>query len=136
MSFAIQSTRSLMRTTVLPRISHTISAAVAATTTTTTAAAGLAARTRMMSALGVGLGMLGDLLGEMILRAVPKQRTSHSKKRKRMAGKGLKNRYDLVPCSGCGRPKLAAHICLSCYHDIKQKLKGMKRAEEKQKQEQ
>ncbi|ORX68548.1 hypothetical protein DL89DRAFT_209552, partial [Linderina pennispora] len=60
---------------------------------------------------------------EMILRAVPKQRTSHSKKRKRMATKGLKNRKDLVPCRGCGRPKAVAQICLNCYHDIKRTLK-------------
>ncbi|PIA16347.1 hypothetical protein COEREDRAFT_35964, partial [Coemansia reversa NRRL 1564] len=58
-----------------------------------------------------------------ILRAVPKQRTSHSKKRKRMANKGLKDRQDLSPCPGCGRPKRAAHICRNCYGSIKQKLK-------------
>ncbi|KAJ2235231.1 hypothetical protein IWW45_002762 [Coemansia sp. RSA 485] len=125
-SLAIQSSRSLFRAALFPRISHTVTAA----------AANLVARTRIVSAVGVGIGLLGDILGEMILRAVPKQRTSHSKKRKRMAGKGLKNRQDLVPCSGCGRPKLLAHICLNCYHDIKRKLKGMKREAEKVKQEQ
>lgn len=82
------------------------------------------------AATPIGLGSLGSLLGEMILRAVPKQRTSHSKKRKRMATKGLKNRKDLVPCRGCGRPKAVAHICLSCYSDIKKKLKQQKREEQ------
>ncbi|KAJ1723352.1 hypothetical protein LPJ53_002300 [Coemansia erecta] len=123
MSFAIQSSRSLLRTALFPRIAHTF-------------AAPAVARTRALSAVGVGLGLIGDILSEMILRAVPKQRTSHSKKRKRMAGKGLKNRQDLVPCTGCGRPKMLAHICMNCYHDIKKKLKGMKRAEERLKQEQ
>ncbi|KAJ2065145.1 hypothetical protein GGI17_000556 [Coemansia sp. S146] len=124
MSFAFQSARSLVRaTTAFPRISYTLGAAM-----------GLAARSPLGTSLGAGLGLLGDMLNEMILRAVPKQRTSHSKKRKRMATKGLKNRHDLVPCSGCGRPKLTAHICLNCYHDIKRKLKDMKRtAEEAQK---
>ncbi|KAJ2751781.1 hypothetical protein GGH94_001432 [Coemansia aciculifera] len=120
MSFAFQSTRSLVRaTTAFPRISYTLSAAM-----------GMAARSPLGTSLGAGLGLLGDMLNEMILRAVPKQRTSHSKKRKRMATKGLKNRHDLVPCSGCGRPKLTAHICLNCYHDIKRKLKDMKRTAE------
>ncbi|KAJ1819147.1 hypothetical protein GGH91_005486 [Coemansia sp. RSA 2671] len=120
MSLAFQSARSLVRaTTAFPRISYTIGAAM-----------GMAARSPLGASLGAGLGLLGDMLSEMILRAVPKQRTSHSKKRKRMATKGLKNRHDLVPCSGCGRPKLTAHICLNCYHDIKRKLKDMKRTEE------
>ncbi|KAJ2740895.1 hypothetical protein GGI20_005552 [Coemansia sp. BCRC 34301] len=119
MSFAIHSVRPLVRAAVFPRLSHTLTSAI-----------GLAAmRSPLGASLGAGLGLLGDILSEMILRAVPKQRTSHSKKRKRMATKGLKNRYDLVPCSGCGRPKLTAHICLNCYHDIKRKLKDMKRAE-------
>ncbi|KAJ2702527.1 hypothetical protein H4218_000826 [Coemansia sp. IMI 209128] len=120
MSLAFQSARSLVRaTTAFPRISYTIGAAM-----------GMAARSPLGASLGAGLGLLGDMLSEMILRAVPKQRTSHSKKRKRMATKGLKSRHDLVPCSGCGRPKLTAHICLNCYHDIKRKLKDMKRTEE------
>ncbi|KAJ2000593.1 hypothetical protein GGI04_003845 [Coemansia thaxteri] len=83
------------------------------------------------AAFRVSLGIsLADIVNEFILRAVPKQRTSHSKKRMRMAGKGLKSRHDLVPCPGCARPKLAAHICLNCYHDIKRKLKDMKRSEQ------
>ncbi|KAJ1643824.1 hypothetical protein LPJ64_004448 [Coemansia asiatica] len=130
MSFlAVQPSRLLIRAAVLPRISHTV-------TVTAAAAANLAARSQMLSAVGYGIGLLGDIIRDAVLRAVPKQRTSHSKKRKRMAGKGLKNRQDLVPCSGCGRPKLLAHICLNCYHDIKRKLKGMKREAEMVKQEQ
>ncbi|KAJ2658291.1 hypothetical protein IW148_004761 [Coemansia sp. RSA 1199] len=90
-------------------------------------------QTPMTLAIGVNLGLLGGLLGEMILRAVPKQRTSHAKKRKRMATKGLKNRQDLTPCLGCGRPKLSAHICRNCYSDIRKKLKGMRREAEEAK---
>ncbi|KAJ2834148.1 hypothetical protein FBU31_001811 [Coemansia sp. 'formosensis'] len=120
MLFAFQSARSLVRAApAFPRLSYTLGAAM-----------GMAARSPLGASLGAGLGLLGDILNEMILRAVPKQRTSHSKKRKRMATKGLKNRHDLVPCSGCGRPKLTAHICLNCYHDIKRKLKDMKRTAE------
>ncbi|KAJ1667582.1 hypothetical protein IW140_002162 [Coemansia sp. RSA 1813] len=77
-------------------------------------------------ALGVGLG----LLGEAILRAVPKQRTSHSKKRMRMSNKGLKNRNDIVPCTGCGSPKLISQICPTCYKDIKRTLKQSKATDE------
>ncbi|KAJ1950629.1 hypothetical protein FBU59_000587 [Linderina macrospora] len=125
MSFAIQSTRALLARSAtvaqLPRAS--LSQRLGA-------AAGLAMRGPTATAIGLHLGLLGELLGEMILRAVPKQRTSHSKKRKRMATKGLKDRKDLVPCRGCGRPKLAAQICLNCYHDIKRTLKDMKRKEE------
>ncbi|KAJ2162687.1 hypothetical protein GGF46_000412 [Coemansia sp. RSA 552] len=120
MSFALHPARAFARP-AFPRVS---------------AALGIAfdrvAQTPLATRLGVNLGLLGGLLGEMILRAVPKQRTSHAKKRKRMATKGLKNRQDLTPCRGCGRPKLAAHICRNCYSDIRQKLKGMRREAEDQ----
>ncbi|KAJ2364209.1 hypothetical protein H4S02_004540 [Coemansia sp. RSA 2611] len=89
-------------------------------------------QTPVAAAIGVNLGLLGGLLGEIILRAVPKQRTSHSKKRKRMATKGLKNRQDISPCRGCGRPKLTAHVCLHCYSDIRKKLRGMRREAERE----
>ncbi|KAJ2712375.1 hypothetical protein H4R19_002789 [Coemansia spiralis] len=84
----------------------------------------------LVQAISANLGLLSGLLGEMILRAVPKQRTSHAKKRKRMATKGLKNRQDLTPCLGCGQPKPIAHICHNCYLDIRRKLKDMKRSAE------
>ncbi|KAJ2355059.1 hypothetical protein IWW50_005888, partial [Coemansia erecta] len=108
----------LARPAVFPRVANALSAAARLVQTPVTAA------------IGVNLGLLGGLLGEMILRAVPKQRTSHAKKRKRMATKGLKSRQDLSPCLGCGRPKLAAHICYYCYSDIRKKLKGMRREAE------
>ncbi|PVU93959.1 hypothetical protein BB559_003121 [Furculomyces boomerangus] len=66
---------------------------------------------------------LGEILGQWILKAVPKKKTTHSKKRMRSAGKGLKNRTDIVRCSGCGKAKLLGHLCLYCYKDIRRKLR-------------
>lgn len=50
-----------------------------------------------------------------ILRAVPKKKTSHMKKRHRqMAGKALKDVTALNKCSSCGRPKRAHILCPYC----------------------
>jgi large subunit ribosomal protein L32 len=52
---------------------------------------------------------------ESILKAVPKKKTSHMKKRHRqMAGKGLKDVTSLNKCSGCGRVKRAHYLCPHC----------------------
>ncbi|OMJ13143.1 putative 54S ribosomal protein L32, mitochondrial [Smittium culicis] len=67
---------------------------------------------------------LYDILSDIILRAVPKKKTTHSKKRMRSAGKGNVNRTDIVRCPGCGRVKLMGHLCLHCYKDIKRRLKN------------
>ncbi|KDN52478.1 hypothetical protein K437DRAFT_220624, partial [Tilletiaria anomala UBC 951] len=53
-----------------------------------------------------------------LLNAVPKKKVSHSRKAMRAANKGLKDRVDLVHCQGCGRPKLAHHICGHCFKEI------------------
>ena len=45
--------------------------------------------------------------------AVPKRRTSKSKKRKRQANKGLKM-PSLVRCSQCHQLKLPHHVCPNC----------------------
>ncbi|KAF2085975.1 WD40 repeat-like protein [Saccharata proteae CBS 121410] len=59
-------------------------------------------------------GILNDIW-EGILRAVPKKKTSHMKKRHRqMAGKALKDVSALVKCSGCGRIKMAHVLCPHC----------------------
>ncbi|KAF2142622.1 uncharacterized protein K452DRAFT_270420 [Aplosporella prunicola CBS 121167] len=59
-------------------------------------------------------GILSDIW-ESILRAVPKKKTSHMKKRHRqMAGKALKDVSELVKCPGCGRPKRAHILCPYC----------------------
>jgi len=59
-----------------------------------------------------------SLLGELwdgLLRAVPKKKTSHMKKRHRfMAGKGLKDVTALNKCSACGRAKRAHVLCPYC----------------------
>lgn len=62
-------------------------------------------------------GVAGVLSGlwESILRAVPKKKTSHMKKRHRqMAGKALKDVSEVVKCPGCGRPKRAHILCPYC----------------------
>ncbi|TKY89486.1 hypothetical protein EX895_002017 [Sporisorium graminicola] len=63
---------------------------------------------------GWGLGSLWD----GILLAVPKKKVSHSRKSMRAANKGLKDRVDMVHCSGCGKPKLHHHICAYCYFEL------------------
>jgi large subunit ribosomal protein L32 len=58
------------------------------------------------------------LLGELwdgLLKAVPKKKTSHMKKRHRqMAGKALKDVTALNTCSSCGRQKRAHVLCEYC----------------------
>ena len=58
--------------------------------------------------------LLADLW-ESILRAVPKKKTSHRKKRQRfMAGKALKDNIALNKCSACGNVKRAHLLCPYC----------------------
>ncbi|PLN80878.1 WD domain protein [Aspergillus taichungensis] len=59
-------------------------------------------------------GILSDIW-ESVLRAVPKKKTSHMKKRHRqMAGKALKDVKNLNTCSGCGQIKRAHTLCPHC----------------------
>lgn len=52
---------------------------------------------------------------ESVLRAVPKKKTSHMKKRHRqMAGKALKDVNSLCKCPACGRVKRMHHLCPYC----------------------
>ena len=52
---------------------------------------------------------------DSVLRAVPKKKTSHSKKRHRqLAGKALKDVTNLNRCSACGRMKRAYTLCPYC----------------------
>lgn len=52
---------------------------------------------------------------EGILRAVPKKKTSHMKKRHRqLAGKALKDVQSVVQCPACGKPKKAHMLCPYC----------------------
>lgn len=65
-------------------------------------------------------GLLGDIW-ESVLRAVPKNKVSHSKKRSRqMAGKALKDVNHLCKCPGCGEIKRTHRLCQHC-------LEGMSR---------
>ncbi|CAI7592844.1 unnamed protein product [Penicillium pancosmium] len=58
--------------------------------------------------------LLADLW-ESVLRAVPKKKTSHMKKRHRqMAGKALKDVQSLNKCPGCGQVKRAHLLCPHC----------------------
>ncbi|KAJ5714284.1 54S ribosomal protein L32 [Penicillium malachiteum] len=54
-------------------------------------------------------------LWDSVLRAVPKKKTSHMKKRHRqMAGKALKDVENLNKCPGCGQVKRAHLLCPHC----------------------
>lgn len=58
--------------------------------------------------------LLADIW-EAVLRAVPKKKTSHRKKRQRfMAGKALKDVTSLNKCSACGNVKRAHLLCPYC----------------------
>ncbi|KAH8175562.1 WD domain, g-beta repeat domain-containing protein [Sarocladium implicatum] len=59
------------------------------------------------SGISLNIPSLLEDIWEGILRAVPKNKVSHSRKRHRqMAGKALKDVNHLVKCPGCGMPKL------------------------------
>jgi large subunit ribosomal protein L32 len=65
----------------------------------------------------ISLNIPGAILEiwEGILRAVPKKKTSHMKKRHRqLAGKALKDVKSLVQCPACGKPKKAHMLCPYC----------------------
>ncbi|KAJ5369599.1 54S ribosomal protein L32 [Penicillium cosmopolitanum] len=67
--------------------------------------------------------LLADLW-ESVLRAVPKKKTSHMKKRHRqMAGKALKDVQSLNKCPGCGQVKRAHLLCPHCVRDIRDSWK-------------
>ena len=67
------------------------------------------------NAIHLNIPQLLSGLWESILRAVPKKKTSHSKKRSRfMAGKALKDVTNLNRCSACGNTKRAHILCPYC----------------------
>ncbi|KAI1432148.1 hypothetical protein GGR50DRAFT_675922 [Xylaria sp. CBS 124048] len=69
-------------------------------------------------AIPAAISSIPSLLGDIwdgILRAVPKKKTSHMKKRHRqMAGKALKDVLNLNKCPACGGPKKMHTLCPSC----------------------
>ncbi|RDA94833.1 hypothetical protein CP533_4332 [Ophiocordyceps camponoti-saundersi (nom. inval.)] len=76
-------------------------------------------RPNPLAGINLKLPTLDDIW-ESILRAVPKKKTSHSKKRHRqMAGKALKDVTGLCECPGCGETKRTHRICQRCLEDIR-----------------
>lgn len=70
--------------------------------------------------------LLGDIW-ESILRAVPKQKTPHHKKRSRqLAGKALKDKISLNNCPACGHIKRAHYLCPFCVEEIQTMMRGGK----------
>lgn len=66
-------------------------------------------------ALYSSLSSIWSQLWDSILRAVPKKKTSHRKKRQRfLAGKALKDVTNLNTCSACGNVKRAHLLCPYC----------------------
>ncbi|KAI4146443.1 MAG: hypothetical protein L6R39_003462 [Caloplaca ligustica] len=63
-------------------------------------------------------------LWESVLRAVPKKKTSHRKKRQRfLAGKALKDVTNLNKCAACGTVKRAHLLCPYCVQEIREMWK-------------
>ncbi|KAL2221418.1 ribosomal protein L32 [Thermoascus aurantiacus ATCC 26904] len=74
--------------------------------------------------LSLSLPALLSDIWESVLRAAPKKKTSHMKKRHRqMAGKALKDVKSLTTCPGCGQIKRAHVLCPDCVKDIKEQWK-------------
>ncbi|KAF9056205.1 hypothetical protein BJ165DRAFT_489084 [Panaeolus papilionaceus] len=63
------------------------------------------------------------------LLAVPKSKTSHSRKAMRSANKGLKDKQNITNCPACGGVKLAHHVCANCYSELTRKWKAKQRQE-------
>ncbi|KAM3514367.1 hypothetical protein MY11210_002042 [Beauveria gryllotalpidicola] len=97
--------------------------------------AGLASR--LLPTLGIALPGISitiptllDDIWEGILRAVPKNKVSHSRKRMRqLANKGLKDVNSLCQCPGCGAPKRMHRLCQNCLEE----MRGMWRSDERRK---
>lgn len=69
-----------------------------------------------------GASVADQLLQNTILwMAVPKKRTSHSKKCMRMAHKWLKPIQNYTYCDTCGSPKLLHVLCGTCFKETMRK---------------
>ncbi|KAI9903185.1 hypothetical protein N3K66_002537 [Trichothecium roseum] len=70
--------------------------------------------------ISLNIPALLDDIWEGILKAVPKNKTSHSRKRHRqMAGKALNDVQGLCKCPGCGNVKRTHRLCSHCLEDMK-----------------
>eukprot|EP00180_Rhodochaete_pulchella_P001146 Plantae.Rhodophyta-Rhodochaete_pulchella.ctg19643.p1 GENE.Plantae.Rhodophyta-Rhodochaete_pulchella.ctg19643~~Plantae.Rhodophyta-Rhodochaete_pulchella.ctg19643.p1 ORF type:complete len:180 (+),score=20.96 Plantae.Rhodophyta-Rhodochaete_pulchella.ctg19643:47-586(+) len=54
---------------------------------------------------------LDSIFDGILLMAVPKKKTTYSKKRMRSAGKVLKAKSNITQCEECGRPKMPHTYC-------------------------
>ncbi|KAL8751825.1 MAG: hypothetical protein Q9199_006162 [Rusavskia elegans] len=76
----------------------------------------------ILPSISLRLGVLPSFLSDLwdsLLRAVPKKKTSHRKKRQRfLAGKALKDVTSLNKCSACGNVKRAHLLCPYCVQEI------------------
>ena len=71
------------------------------------------------AAISLNIPSILSGIWESILRAVPKKKTSHMKKRHRfMAGKALKDITNLNKCSACGNVKRAHLLCPYCVRGV------------------
>lgn len=69
--------------------------------------------------ISISIPTLLDDIWEGILRAVPKNKVSHSRKRMRqLANKGLKDVNSLCKCPGCGAPKRMHRLCQNCLEGV------------------
>ncbi|KAK2800362.1 hypothetical protein FQN50_008178 [Emmonsiellopsis sp. PD_5] len=85
----------------------------------------------LLSAPAITLGIPAILsdIWESVLRAVPKKKTSHMKKRHRqLAGKALKDRLSVNNCPSCGEPKRAHMLCPNCLSEIRNDWKKADKA--------
>ncbi|GLB10332.1 hypothetical protein AtubIFM57258_006738 [Aspergillus tubingensis] len=76
------------------------------------------------AAISLSIPGIMEGLWDSVLRAVPKKKTSHMKKRHRqMAGKALKDVKSLSTCSGCGQVKRSHVLCPHCVESVKKQWK-------------
>lgn len=89
------------------------------------------------AAAGIPALDVGDSNGvvqdRVLWMAVPKKRTSHSKKRMRMTHKWLKPVHHYTYCQNCGSPKLLHMLCGLCFRQTMSKTAEYRRSKEKQK---
>ncbi|EWC45727.1 hypothetical protein DRE_05064 [Drechslerella stenobrocha 248] len=72
-----------------------------------------------------GLPSVLSQLWDSVLRAVPKKKQSHSRKRMRqLAGKALPDVIALSECPGCGGVKRSHHLCPRCVNEIREMWKA------------
>jgi large subunit ribosomal protein L32 len=96
-----------------------------------TAPASLARLSTYLPLVGTGnialrLPNILEDIWESILRAVPKKKTSHRKKRQRfLVGKALKNETALNKCPACGMVKRAHLLCPWCVRGVYLQTRNM-----------